>query len=495
VSAVAAPAAFVFDEASAREVLLLQAVETAPAGPLWTAEDADWATRQALTSAGADAPPARFLADRARHALQRLLPRDAAATGWLASRGWRPTWLLWAALAAGAAGIAADSLGGSNHINLLAPPVWAVLAWNAAVYALLLVQAARALRGVAPAGALRQRLVGWLAGARVVSKRLPGAAAVAQASAGWARLSAPLWAPRAGAVLHVAAAALALGLVAGLYLRGLAFDIRAGWESTFLGTAIVHALLAGGLAPASALTGIAVPGVDTIDALRLVPGVPASASAAPWIHLYAATLALAVIVPRAVLAAWALWKAGRAATRLTLPLDAYFQRLLRRQRGDAALVQVLPHAAAVNAQAALGLRALLAPAFGPTLQLRLAEPSAFGDEERAAAIATEPGTSLRVALFDLGATPEADSQGRFVRALQQAAPGLPLLMVVDEAGFARRFGALADRMAERRRAWQRLADDAGCALLCVDLEAPDPAPAAAWLDAALAQATSATAAG
>jgi hypothetical protein len=72
--------------------------------------------------------------------------------------------------------------------------------------------------------------------------------------------------------------------------------------------------------------------------------------------------------------------------------------------------------------------------------------------------------------------------------LRQAAPGVPHLMVVDEAAFARRFGALADRMAERRAAWQRLGDDLGCAVLCVDLDRPDPARAAALLEAALAQA-------
>jgi hypothetical protein len=288
-------------------------------------------------------------------------------------------------------------------------------------------------------------------------------------------------------LLHVAAAALALGLVAGLYLRGLVFDIRAGWQSTFLDAATVQALLAAALAPASALTGIGVPGLDAITALRLTPGMPASASAAPWIHLYAAMLALVVIVPRALLAAWTLWKARRAAATLRLPRDGYFQRLLRQQRGGDALVQVLPHASAAPAQAALGLRTLLAAPLGAAVQLRLAAPTPFGDEQLAAAIPAEPGTALRVALFELGATPEADSQGRFVHALLQGAPGVPLLMVADEAGFARRFGALADRMAERRAAWQRLADDLGCTLLCADLDKPDAAQAAARLETALSK--------
>jgi hypothetical protein len=483
---VAPPARLAFDEAAARRVLLVQAVETTADNPLWTPEDADWATRQALASAGGDATPSHFIDERARHALQRLGPRDPAGERWLAWQGWRPAWLLWAALFGAAVGVAADSLGGSQHINLLAPPVWAVLAWNVLVYLGLALQAARGRGGEPAVVGLRTWLARRLARGRPADAARPGVAAVMRAGAAWAGLRAPVVLGRVAAVLHVAAVGLALGMLAGLYLRGLVLDIRVGWQSTFLGASSVHALLSGGLAPASALTGIPVPPVDAIAALRLAPGVPAGASAAPWLHLYAATLALGVIVPRGLLAAWALLKAQRGARRVELPLDGYFQRLLRQQNGGDALVQVLPHAFAAGAQAALGLRSLLATAFGPTVQLRLADATAFGDEDVAAG--AEPGAALRVALFDLGATPEADSQGRFVQALRQAAPGVPHLMVVDEAAFARRFGALADRMAERRAAWQRLADDLGCTVLCVDLDRPDPARAAALLEGALAKA-------
>lgn len=464
-------------------MLLLQAVETAPEGPLWTAEDAAWATRLALQSGGATAAPARFVAERAGHALQRLLPRDPAAARWLARRGWRPAWLGAALLLGLLAGVVADSLGGGQHINLLAPPVWAVIVWNLAVYLGILMQAAGAGRAL-PVTGLRRGLMGWIN--RHTERGRAGASAVPAAAAAWARHAAPLALARAAALLHVAAAALALGLVAGFYLRGLVLDIRAGWQSTFLDATSVHWLLSAALSPASALTGIAVPDSAGLASLRIEPGTPASASAAPWIHLYAVMLGLLVIAPRLLLAAVALLKARHGAARITLPLaDPYFQRLLLAQRGGVAQVQVLPHAAAPAAQAALGLRALLAGSLGQTLQLRLADATAFGDEDDAERMAVEPGTTLRVALFDLGATPEPDSQGRFVRALQRGAPGLPLLMVVDESAFARRFGALADRMAERRAGWLRLGDGLGCGVLCLDLDQPDMARAGPALQAAL----------
>jgi hypothetical protein len=356
------------------------------------------------------------------------------------------------------AGAAADQIGASQHVNLLAPPVWAVVAWNLVVYLGLLLPWRT--------GGLRALLVRRWSGVAG-----PAGGARAELRTAWAQHAAPLLEARAGALLHAAAAALALGLVAGLYVRGLVLDYRAGWQSTFLDAATVQMLLGTLLAPASAITGIALPDVAP---LRVAADVPASASAAPWIHLYAATLAAFVILPRIALGVAAAGRARWLAARFPLPLDGpYFERLRLQQQGGRALVQVLPYAAGVSAQAGLGLRAALATVFGNDVQLRMGPLTAFGDEAAAAAVTGEPGATLRVALFDLGATPEAEAQGRFVATLAALQPALPLLLVADESVFRRRFGTLPDRLAERRAAWQRLADAQGAGLLCADLEAPD----------------------
>ena len=84
-------------------------------------------------------------------------------------------------------------------------------------------------------------------------------------------------------------------------------------------------------------------------------------------------------------------------------------------------------------------------------------------------------------MFDLTATPEAEAQGRFVQRLQAVADAAPLLAVVDEAAFRQRFGALPERLAERRAAWQRWADGLGVTLMCCDLNQPDPRAAEAVL--------------
>ena len=82
---------------------------------------------------------------------------------------------------------------------------------------------------------------------------------IAALTADWARVAAPLYAARAARILHLAAAVLALGVIAGLYVRGLAFEYRATWESTFVEAPTLHALLAVLYAPGAWLLGTTVP--------------------------------------------------------------------------------------------------------------------------------------------------------------------------------------------------------------------------------------------
>ena len=175
-------------EPRAREIVLVQAFDQ-NLGPLWTAEDRAWASRLALETAGTAAAPAQFLAERARNALQRLAPRDAAVRRWLDKPAWRQRWIV-AALAAGLLlGLALDSLGGSQRINLLAPPVWGTIAWNLLVYFSLL----WGWLGPAcpPLHVLRRTLGRWLWPTSAASGPLQ------QAQAAWRAHAAPLTAARA----------------------------------------------------------------------------------------------------------------------------------------------------------------------------------------------------------------------------------------------------------------------------------------------------------
>ena len=481
------------DETTARAAVLVQAFDAAT-GPQWTSEDRAWATRLAAETVGADADASRFIAERAHHALQRLAPRDAGVARWLARRAWRPLWLL-AAISGGLViGVLADTFAGRQRIDLLAAPVWAVIVWNLLVYLGLGVAALRSTRHGATgprrwAGQGATGLRPWISRLWMRGERAARTVPLQSASATWVRLSAPLSTARVALLLHLASAALALGLMSGLYLRGLVLDYRAGWQSTFLDAATVRGLLSWLLAPAVAVTGIGVPDALAMEALRLTPAAPsATATAAPWIHLYAAMLGLCVVLPRSLLAGAAAFQARRLVRRFPLPLDSvYFQQMLRRQRRGVPRVHVWAHAATPGAQAALGLRALLARTLGEEVQLTLAAVTPFGDEESIVQVVPAADLALRVVLVDLSATPEAEAQGRLLQTLQASAAQPPLLLVADEAGFRNRFAGLPERLAERRRAWQKLADLQGVTLLCVDLGAPDLAAAEASLQTELAR--------
>ena len=470
------------NEASARDVTLLQAFETAqPASTTWSADDRAWADRVALEAAGSGIAPDEFIAQRARHALQRLAPRERLAARWLAQPIWQRRWIVVVALLAFVIGITADSLGGvfgaSQRINLLAPPLWGVLAWNVVVY---LVLAGAALSGLLRRGASEPGpLVRATRSLLRVRRRLPRASAGGSAPA--LRLFGKLWATRSSVlttwrtetVLHAGAAALALGLIAGMYLRGLVFDYRAVWESTFLSNEVAHSLVGLVLGTASQLSGIALPDLDAFASLRAVHGdAKPGASAAPWIHLLALTLLLFVVLPRSLLALWSASRTSLRSRRLPMPLDEpYFQRLVRLQSGGAAYLQVWPYALTPSPQATLALRGLLADAFGSRVGLGVAPTVAYGAEDDAP-LAVDPGTTHGLVLFDLNATPEAETHGRFMQRVAAALPaGAAIAVLIDEAAFRQRFGALADRITQRKNAWRACCESLGMAAVFVDLDA------------------------
>jgi hypothetical protein len=146
------------NEISARRLTLVQAFDEADS-PLWTREDAQWATRLALETAPAGASAQSLELERTRHALQRLQPRDPAVARWLSRAGWRWTWLAGALGVGLVLGLLADLLGRGRYIDLLAPTLWLIVAWNLSIYALLALAALRHAR--ASQGWFRRMLAAW----------------------------------------------------------------------------------------------------------------------------------------------------------------------------------------------------------------------------------------------------------------------------------------------------------------------------------------------
>lgn len=486
------------DERTALAATWLEAFETAePRSPSWTDEDRAWADRVAMDATGAGASLDAFVGERSRHALHRLGPREPMVARGHArtSRGGRWTGVVVAF--AFALGVAADSFAGSRQINLLGVPMGLVLAWNALVYLGLVVWPLFRLarRGSDERPPIRRGIAEWIRG-RIALPRLASggsAAALHRFASLWGERGRDLGTRAAERLLHAGSAALALGLVAGLYLRGLVFDYRVSWQSTFLSPEATHAIVSTLLAPASQLSGIAIPDVAAFAAMRSVEGqAPTGAPAADWIHLLALTLVLAVVLPRMLLAWLAEARARWRSAHFPLPLEQpYYQRLARLQRGSAASLAVFAYGMTLSPQSTLGLRALFADAFGPRVALEVAPGIAFGAEDEAP-LAVPPGTTHAVALFDLSATPESENQGRFVRRLRGALPaGAVLAVLLDESQFVRRFGGVAGRLAQRREAWREWGAAHGSVPLALALEGPPAADVSARLQSAFQPAATA----
>ncbi|HEU0202760.1 MAG TPA: DUF2868 domain-containing protein [Burkholderiaceae bacterium] len=499
-------------ESDARAVLLVRAFETAR-DAAWHAADAAWASAEARRREGEHAPFEQWLACRAHLACTRLVERDQSVATLLQATGWH-AWVTWGVIGvAFIAGVASDAFGGQQRINLLAPPLLALLVWNLAVYALLVL---RRLTGRRDVGALRRLLRALLN--RVRAKAQPANAPVRmQFVHSWTSAAQPLYGARITALLHAAAAALVLGALASMYLRGLAFEYRAGWESTFLDAADVHAIVTLVLGPAARLSGIALPDVTQVAALRFSAG--GGENAARWIHLYAVTLGLAVLLPRTLLAAAAAWQAHTAARQFPLPLDDdYFARLRRAESGQPVQAGVLSYSYAVTDARRNALQTVLEQTLAPRVLLTFHEVPLGGEDhledwlspDATAAAGEAPGISparaprnapahasvdasmhaspiagadaaspLWVALFSLAATPERENHGAFVRALAARVGAERLHILVDEAGFRERFNGadLATRLAQRRSAWVAMLSAEGHEATFVDLSRAEVAGA------------------
>jgi hypothetical protein len=480
------------NEAAARETLLLRAIETTDAGrAVWSDEDRAWATRAAGEVTGTGATPDAFIARRASLALERLGTRHPAFAKALRAVSWRSWITPVLASVAFALGVAADQLGPAQRVNVLAFPLLALLAWNVVVYALI------AVRGAWGLVSARARALGPLAGGVArIGRAMPRAPTVQDAAVSsvlgaffgaWARAAAPLAAARVGRSLHVAAFALGLGAIAGMYVRGLVLEYRAGWESTFLDAGTVHALLAFVLGPASALTGIPVAEVPRLEAMQLGAG-GAGENAAPWIHLYAVTVALVVLVPRFLLALGTWLAERRLATHFPLALDdAYFSRLARQLGREPARVRIVPYSYQLPPQAVLGLQGIAARLFGPHAEVSVAPGISWGGEDALPDALVPAGAHALIAIvFSLAATPETENHGAFLEAVAAlAGAGAPVVAIIDESGFRKRFAREPQRLDERRTTWRDLLAVRGREPVFVDLEAPDAAATDAAIERCL----------
>ncbi|HEY7758568.1 MAG TPA: DUF2868 domain-containing protein [Burkholderiales bacterium] len=514
-------------EEALRAVLLVKAIEESDrTGTLLPLADRAAATRDAARAAGAAAAPEldveaaalpgkaqRLLAARAALLRRQLGTRHPFVETVLAlstGPGWVGRLLLVAALLLG---FSLSALDGTRRIDMLSFPLLGLLLWNLLVYLLIVAGWVRALFGQPrrrPAAGLLARAALRPIG-RLVARSAKFNAALAEALGRflgeWSETARPLLLARMARLFHLSAAAVALGLIAGLYLRGMVLDYRAGWASTFLDAPQVHALLSVLYGPASSTLRIPIPDVSQLAAMRWEGG-RGGVGAAPWIHLIAGTALLFIVLPRLLLAALATLQTWRYALRAPLPaaLVPYFRSAFSSVEGvvGRGIVALMPYAYEPAPPAFAALRKLLPAALGENLVVDTHATVRYGEEDAFLGHLAERGGAVAdviALLFSLAATPEDENHGAVIAGVRDwlTASRRPaqLLVLVDEGPYAERMAAqagAASRMAERRHAWQDFAVARGMNACFVDLgqvqaAAPDRAEidrvrAALWQPAA-----------
>ncbi len=428
--------------------------------------------------------------------VERQVPRLSRLLGADRLGGSLASLVLLGALLVGAAG---NALGPARQIQVLFAPMLGLVAWNLVVYLLLLVVSLkRAAKSNSTGDAPRLReaagrhsvtgVVGGLASRfvqrhfrRALAEQAEQQALVTAAASGFARLwgaaSTALMACRLTRLLHLASLLLAAGAIGGMYVRGLGLEYRASWESTFLTAEQVQSVLQSLLGPSAWLLGTVVPEVAPLEA-------PADGLAAPWIHLWATTVVLFIVLPR--LALWCLdgVRVRRLSRSVQLDLGAtYFRSLLVPVRGDASSVDVFPYGARLDARARETLMELMHDVQGARAEVRVHDTLTYGDE--AAGIALNEGALNQgagvdsaqarrsaVVVFGLAQSPESEVHGEFVRELTERLQALDtpwgLAVLIENSSYRRRMSE-PRRLEERQRAWDRVLRDVGQQAVHVDL--------------------------
>ena len=418
-----------------------------------------------------------FLARRAGLAEAELARRHPGLQARGADLGLGSLLSVAAALVALAMGFMSALAWTGQPLRLLGFPLLWLIVWNLAVYLWLFVMGVAGGRLAAPRPLVdlvsrllaRLRLPRWATGTGSDAGAATAAKAAGQFLREWSPLQARWLSARAHGLLHAGAFLLTAGAMAGLVWFGLSVDYRVGWESSWGVTAEgLHALLAAVLAPAAWITPESFAVMPTLDDVRSWSLQEGGRGGHAWnlVKLFIVAAALYVLLPRAVLWAWARQGAGRAEESFYSPSasDRYYLRLLQAGRGAGEVAAVFFHGLEPTAGLRTRVREALADELGGRMTLEFMPPVAYGEEAAVAAeLAGHDERERMVVVFSLAATPEEEVQGELLRQLAAHAPdgreSMPL--VVLDAAPLQRFesdGGFRAHYEDRLRSWERFVE-------------------------------------
>lgn len=458
-----------------RKVLMLQAVEeNDETGTTLTPDEKHEAGSIAGAPLGKDSKRTdqdKFLVKRADVLLDRAASRFPEAASWLhrSSVGHRYALLaLGLGIAAALAGFLTNELGPEKRINILSFPLLGILLWSLVTY----------LREIFLFFRSRDQLfsAGWIDWLTAFVQPAPngdpaGDPDLALTGARdvflrrWRKLSTPVIGARLKSLLHTVALILAASAILGMYVKGLANEYSAVWESTFFQSSEqLRPFLQTVLGPAAAITGDTIPSASELEAIHWSEGADAKGeNAARWIHWYAITIGLFVLLPRAVFAA--VWKLRAARMARTLPFretsPRYFDHIISTSSGAALDIILVPYSIHPDETTKRAVTKRLEDAFERPLDLTWATTVPFGEEEDFPA---PDDASETIPVFDFAATPERETHLSVYQTLLSHGPDpvghRPVKSVVlDTSSYDKKADAFPDsddRKKGRLEAWEKL---------------------------------------
>jgi len=474
------------NELLARDVVMVRAIESSDTGyAVLSEDDRMYASRSARELAQWQAADTKsevtfehFLQQRSEQILKRLGERTPAVKPLLKATG-AGSWLaIGLPLVALIAGALLDRIADPHRVDLLSAPLLGIVAWNVIVYLCILVWACIPGKktGWAGTGLLRRFSVGRAALPRKLP--VPLASGLTRFIAEWTDLTFSLSRARLSRTVHLSAAAFAIGAIISLYVRGLTSQYGAGWESTFLDASQVHQILSVVFAPALFFFPLQGFTLADVEALRFT-GATVTGSGARWVHLYAATILLLVVLPRCLLAIAYQLRVAKMRRHFPLDIEQPYFRKLSGQVGKAepGVLRVLPYSYTLDEARDRGLAAIATALLGEQARVMLRPSLAYGEDPVEAVRDIGPdaaGITVTAVLFSLAATPEKENHGAVLDQLRRAAPrGIAVL--VDESSLTQRTGAQpgADgRLAERTALWRQFCHFHGCSATVVNLLEP-----------------------
>lgn len=467
------------DKRSARNIIWIRAIDRHDAERSILSPEVR--ARAAETAEDAELEPGERQARQAGKLIE-VITDEHPEMAELDARFHWPWWLSPAVLiAVFIAGVVADTLTSSGRIDIIAFPLLGLFLWNLGIYGFLSIRRLVAWKKKVSGNPLSRlsawfprkllAILPWPDFPKAEGEKKPGE--IWRAAAGsfvtpWLKIERPIFHERLKILLHAAAIAAVAGMATNMYLKGLNFEFRAGWSSTFIQEAeSLRGLLGFVFGPASWLTGIALPDAAGLRAMNWSSN-PLGENAADWIHLYAAT-ALLVVSPRLVLiglSAFRGWRAGRSVQLegLEAPLLGKVETTLVATE-SLERICIVPYNHTCASVFRDRFRKELFERSSERFQLDYLDRVNYGLEaEYAAGLDVDKlrCKSLLV-VFNLSSTPEEEVQGMLLDRLDQMTRRLQrhvgIEVWLDESSFSERFRAEAgfgERLQQRRAAWTRM---------------------------------------